>query len=79
MARHRDLNRASSLLEGSQGWIIENHPEAITDPNKKRNRRSKKKRIYHKSGFCNYAHATCMGVDCGSYSEEIKEREHNEP
>ena len=34
MARHRDLNRASSLLEGSQGWIIENHPEAVTDPNK---------------------------------------------
>lgn len=22
MARHRDLNRASSLLEGSQDWII---------------------------------------------------------
>lgn len=43
MARHRDINMASSLLEGAQGWIIENHPEAITDPNKKRTRRSKKK------------------------------------
>lgn len=35
MAHHRDINRASSLLEGSQGWIIEYQPEAITDPNKK--------------------------------------------
>lgn len=69
MARHRDLNRASSLLEGSQGWIIENHPEAVTDPNKKKTRRSKKKCKNHKDGFCTYAHAPCMGVDCGSYSE----------
>ena len=69
MARHRDLNRASSLLEGSQGWIIENHSEAITDPNKKKTRRTKKKCVYHNDGLCTYAHATCMGVDCGSYSE----------
>lgn len=71
MARHRDLNKAHALLEGAQGWIIENHPEAITNPNKKCTRRSKKKCIYHKNGFCNYAHASCMGVDCGSYSEKI--------
>lgn len=32
MARHRDINRASSLLESTQGWIIENHPEAVTNP-----------------------------------------------
>lgn len=56
-------------LEGSQGWIIENHPEAIINPNKKKTRRTKKKCAYHKNGFCTYAHATCMGVDCGSYSE----------
>ena len=72
MARHRDLNRASSLLEGSHGWIIENHPEAVTDPNKKKTRRSKKKCKNHKDGFCTYAHAPCMGVDCGSYSEKYK-------
>ncbi len=45
MARHRDLNRASSLLEGSQGWIIEHHPEAIINYNKKHTRRSKKKML----------------------------------
>ena len=70
MARHRDINRASSLLEGAQGWIIENHPEAVTDPNKKQTRRSKKKCAYHHTGFCNYARTSCMGVDCGSYSEK---------
>ena len=70
MARHKDLNRASSLLEGSQGWIIEHHPEAIINPNKKRTRRSKKKCINHKDGFCNCAHAICTGVDCGSYFEK---------
>lgn len=70
MAQHRDLNRASSLLEGSKGWIIENHPEAVTDPNRKKTRRSKNKCANHKDGFCNYAHTPCMGVDCGSYSEK---------
>ena len=69
MARHRDLNISSSLLECSQGLIIENHSEDITDPNKKKTRRTKKKCVYHNDGFCTYAHATCMGVDCGSYSE----------
>lgn len=71
MARHKDLNRASSLLEGSQGWIIENHPEAITDPNKKKTRRTKKKCVYYNNGFCNHAHALCMGVSCGSYSVKL--------
>ena len=70
MARHRDLNRASSLLEGPQGWIIENHPEAITNPNKKSTRRTKKKCSYHNDGIYNYAHASCIGVSCGSYSEK---------
>lgn len=69
MAKHRDLKRASALLEGSQGWIIERHPEAITNPNKKKTRRSKKKCSYHKNGFCNYANTSCMGVACGSYIE----------
>ena len=69
MARHRVINRASSLLEGTQGWTIEYHPEAITEPNKKQTRRSRKKCINHQEGFCNYAHTSCMGIDCGSYSE----------
>ena len=72
MAYHRDINRASSLLEGTKGWIIEHHTEAITNPNKKQTRRSKKKCYYHRDGFCNHAHSPCMGVSCGSYSENIK-------
>ena len=70
MARHRDLNKASALLEGVQGWIIENHPETIINSNKKRTRRSKKKCAYHNDGFCKYAHALCMVVSCGAYSEK---------
>lgn len=50
MAKHRDINRASSLLEGTQGWITEHHPEAITNPNKKRTRCTKKKCSYHNDG-----------------------------
>lgn len=69
MAHHKDINWASSLLEGTQGWIIEYYPEAVTNPNKKRTRRSKKKCIYYSDGFCNYAHTLCMGISCGSYSE----------
>lgn len=72
MSKHRDISRASVRLEGAQGWIIENHPEAITDPTKKQTRRSKKKSVYYNDGFCNYAQASCMGVDCGSYSEKVK-------
>ncbi len=70
MARHRDLNKASSLLEGSQGWIIEHHPEAIINPNKKQTRRSKKKCLYYRDGMCTHANALCMGVSCGSYFEK---------
>lgn len=51
MARHRDLNRASSLLEGSQGWIIENHPEAATDPNKRKHSVLKRNVLIIKMGF----------------------------
>lgn len=69
MARHRDLNRTSARLEDTQGWSIEYHPEAITNPNKKRTRRTKKKCTYHNDGFCNYAHTSRMSVFCGSYSE----------
>lgn len=72
MVWHRDISRVSARLEGAQGWIIEHHPEAITDPNKKHTRRSKKKCAYHNDGFCKYAHTSCMGVDCGSYSEKVK-------
>lgn len=71
MARHRDINKIHSKLEG-EGWHIEYHKEAITDPNKKRTRRSKKKCANHNNGFCDYAHTPCMGVSCGSYSENIK-------
>lgn len=69
MARHKDIDRVSSLLEGSQGWIIENHPESITNPNIKRTRRSRNKCNFYNNGLCNHAHALCMGVSCGSYSE----------
>lgn len=69
MTRHNDLSRTHALLEGSQGWIIENHQEAIIDHNKKRTRRSKKRCIYYCDRLCNHAHAICMGVSCGSYFE----------
>lgn len=71
MAKHNDINRASSLLEGSQGWIIENHPEAIRNPHQKAKRRSRKKCIHYcAGGLCDHAIAECMGVDCGSYYEK---------
>lgn len=70
MARYRDLNKVHALLEGSQGWIIENHPESITNPDKKHTRRSKKRCAYYSDGICNHAHTVCMGVSCGSYFEK---------
>lgn len=70
MSRHKDLNKARSLLDGSQGGIIEHHPEAITDPNKKYTRRNRKKYIYQNDEFCTYDRTPCMGVSCGSYSEK---------
>lgn len=30
MAQHKDIDRASALLEGVQGWHIEYHPESIS-------------------------------------------------
>lgn len=68
MARHRDISKTHARLEG-EGWHLEYHHETVTNPNKKRTRRSKNKCIYYNSGMCNHAHASCMGVSCGAYSE----------
>lgn len=69
MAQHKDIDRASALLEGVQGWHIEYHPESISNNDKKCKRRSRGKCMYYCKGTCNYAHAACMGVSCGAYSE----------
>ena len=34
MAQHKDIDRASALLEGVQGWHIEYHPESISNDGK---------------------------------------------
>ena len=34
MAQHKDIDRASALLEGVQGWHIEYHPESISNDDK---------------------------------------------
>lgn len=69
MKKHKDIDRASALLEGTQGWIIKHIPNSSTNSNYKKTRRSRKKCVNYSSGFCKYANAICMGVDCGSYYE----------
>lgn len=69
MAHYKDINKIHAQLKG-EGWHIEYHQESINNTNKTRTRHSKKKCKYHYNGFCNYAHALCVGVSCGSYSEK---------
>ncbi len=66
MARHKDIRNVHAKLEG-EGWHIEYHREADYRSTK---RRSCQRCTYFNYGVCNYAHAPCMGVDCGSYSEK---------
>lgn len=67
MARRKDIDRASALLEGTQGWHIEYHGEADYKTSK---RRSHQKCFYFNHDICNHAHTPCMGVNCGAYSEK---------
>lgn len=66
MARHKDLSNAHAKLEG-EGWHIEYHREADYKPTK---RRTRQKCFYFNHGVCNYTHTSCMGVNCGAYSEK---------
>lgn len=66
MAHHRDISNAHAKLEG-EGWHIEYHREADYRSTK---RRSRQKCLYFNHGVCNYAHTSCMGVNCGAYSEK---------
>lgn len=70
MAHHRDISNAHAKLEG-EGWHIEYHREADYRSTK---RRSRQKCLYFNHGVCNYAHTSCMGVNCGAYSENIDNR-----
>lgn len=63
MARHKDIDRASALLEGTQGW-------SITGYQRSGKRRNKRSYIYHQKGYCKKLKCECMGSsDCSSYCD----------
>lgn len=70
MKKHKDIDRASALLEGTQGWIIERLPNSSINPSQKKTKRSRGKCVNYSRGICKYANALCMGVNCGSYYEK---------
>ncbi len=62
MAKHKDIDRASALLDGTQGWHI---IDTKTQHNKRRNKRSC---LYYKNGHCMKLKCTCMGSsECSAY------------
>lgn len=80
MARHNDIDRASALLEGVQGWSIKSFSRSggtKFNPQKANNSTTRKRKDkrrcsnYNKhNGKCYKLKCTCMGSsDCASYSE----------
>lgn len=68
MARHKDIDRASALLEGSQGWHIINPKKTTTGT-----RRDKRSCLYYnsKNKKCSYLRGYCMGSsDCSVYKHK---------
>ena len=62
MAKHKDINRASALLEGTQGWHV------INTKTQHAKRRNKRNCIYYKNEYCLKLRCICMGsTDCSSY------------
>lgn len=63
MAHHKDINRASALLEGTQGWSIKNAKTQQT-----KNKRNKRSCVYYQKEHCSKLDCVCMGSsDCASY------------
>lgn len=62
MAQHKDIDKASALLEGTQGWHIIN---TKTQTSKRRNKRIC---LYYKDGRCIKLSCTYMGSsECSAY------------
>jgi len=62
MAKHKDINRASALLEGTQGWHMIN---ASYSTGKRKNKRGC---MYYNKNYCTYLKCVCHGAgNCMSY------------